>query len=255
MIKTIDLNSDVGERPEALLDGSEEKLISLITSANIACGGHVGDEESMKMVLKLCAKHNVAVGAHPSYPDRESFGRKKLDISLGAVAQSVYEQVLTLCNLADNLGLQVSHVKPHGALYNAAANDETLAGAISDGVKKVGKDFVLFGLAGSMMLKVWAAEGFTVVGEAFVDRRYEPDGSLRSRTYSDALITDPRLAANQAIKLVREHCVTTTDGSEITVPAKTLCLHSDTPSAIQIASEVRSILLREGIRVEAIARV
>ena len=254
MKRTIDLNSDVGERPEALLDGSEEKLISLISSANIACGGHAGDEQSMIAVVKLCAKHNVAIGAHPSYPDKTSFGRKKLDISPEALADSVYEQVRALCGLADTLGLKVKHIKPHGALYNDAANDEKLARAVAKGIGKVNRSFVLFGLAGSRMLEVWASDGFEVVGEAFVDRRYEKDGSLRSRQHPDALITDPATAAAQALKIAQRQRVTAIDGSEIAVSASTICLHSDTPSAFLIASEVRKVLLRQGIRIEAIRR-
>ena len=251
IFKSIDLNSDVGEQSAALLDGSEEALIRLITSANIACGGHAGDEESMKAVLRMCATHNVSIGAHPSYPDRKSFGRKRMDISSDALVESVYSQVSLLCSLADAMGMKVRHIKPHGALYNSAAKDEEIARSIASGVRKVGKEFVLFGLAGSKMLDVWAAEGFAVVAEGFVDRRYERDGSLRSRDYPDALIVDPRQAADQALTIATEQKVTAANGSVIEVSAQTLCLHSDTPSAVQIATTVRAALVKAGIQVKA----
>jgi len=252
MNRTIDLNSDVGENPETLADGTEEKLIGLISSANIACGGHIGDEQSMAAVMKMCANCGVAIGAHPSYPDRESFGRKKLNIPLDQVSQFVFEQVRDFCRLSSSFGYEVNHIKPHGALYNAAANDQELALAICQGIQKVSRHFILFGLSGSTMLDVWRNEGFKVAAEAFADRRYENDGSLRSRQHADALITDSRLAAAQALRIAMEGKVTTVDGSEIKVPAQTICLHSDTPGALQNASAVRAILLREHIRIEPI---
>ncbi len=246
-MKSIDLNSDVGERPEALVDGTEEQLIRLITSANIACGGHAGDMQSMVTVMRLCEKYGVAIGAHPSYPDRESFGRKKLDIPLDSLEDSIYEQVTGLCRLASSLGLVVKHVKPHGALYNAAAEDPGLASAIARAVARISKDFVLVGLAGSRMLHVWEAMGFKVAGEAFADRRYENDGSLRSRQWADALITDPALAAGQAVQIAEQHKVTTAAGAQIPVSAQTICFHSDTPGSLAIATRIRSALTSAGI--------
>ncbi len=221
------LNSDVGERPEALRDGSEEQLLCLLDWANIACGGHAGDEQSMEEVVALCRRHGVQVGAHPGYADRENFGRKPMDLPAEAVAQTVSDQVRLLDAVARGHGLEVWHVKPHGALYNQAARDPALALAIADGVGRWRRDVVLVGLAGSVMLRVWREAGFSVAAEVFADRRYEPDGSLRSRQHPDALITDPEEAARQVLRFET---------------ADTVCVHSDTPHALAIARAVREVL-------------
>lgn len=246
MTRTMDINSDVGERPEALADGSEERLIRQITSANIACGGHAGDDGSMLRVMKLCARYGVGIGAHPSYPDRESFGRTEMKMTPAEIAESVYRQVGRLIELAAGLGLEVRHVKPHGALYNTAAKDGKTALAIAHGVARLGKKPALFGPANSPALEAWRKEGFSVVAEAFADRRYEPDGSLRPRRFEDALITDPELAALQALRIARDGRVVSVTGKEIALKARTLCIHSDTPDSAAIAEQIRRILAENG---------
>ena len=246
MTRTMDINSDVGERPEALADGSEERLIRHITSANIACGGHAGDDGSMLQVMKLCARYGVGIGAHPSYPDRESFGRATMKMTPAEIAESVYRQVGRLIELAAGLGLEVRHVKPHGALYNTAAKDDKTALAIAHGVARLGKRPALFGPANSPALDVWRKEGFSVVAEAFADRRYEPDGSLRPRRFEDALITDPELAALQALRIARDGRVVSVTGKEIAIEAQTLCIHSDTPDSAAIAERIRRVLAENG---------
>ncbi len=242
MTRTMDINSDVGERPEALADGSEEQLIRHITSANIACGGHAGDDGSMLQVMKLCARYGVGIGAHPSSPDRESFGRAEMKMTPVEIAESVYRQVGRLIELAAGLGLEVRHVKPHGALYNTAAKDDKTALAIAHGVARLGKKPALFGPANSPALDVWRKEGFSVVAEAFADRRYEPDGSLRPRRFVDALITDPELAALQALQIARNGRVLSVTGKEISLEARTICVHSDTPDSAAIAERIRRLL-------------
>ena len=246
MTRTMDINSDIGERPEALADGSEERLIRHITSANIACGGHAGDDGSMLQVMKLCARYGVGIGAHPSYPDRESFGRATMKMTPAEIAESVYRQVGRLIELAAGLGLEVRHVKPHGALYNTAAKDDKTALAIAHGVARLGKRPALFGPANSPALDVWRKEGFSVVAEAFADRRYEPDGSLRPRRFEDALITDPELAALQALRIARDGRVVSVTGKEIAIEAQTLCIHSDTPDSAAIAERIRRVLAENG---------
>jgi 5-oxoprolinase (ATP-hydrolysing) subunit A len=250
MAITVDINSDLGERPEALADGSEEKLIRNITSANIACGGHAGDDESMLKVMKICSNYGVGIGAHPSYPNKESFGRVQLDLSIDEIADFVYEQVSNMVNLASKNGFEIRHIKPHGALYNSAVYNKEISQAIALGVKKISKDFILFGLAGTPMLDVWHDEGFTVAGEAFADRSYEPNGTLRSRKFPDALITDPQKAAQQALRIVTECKIVTVNGSEIIVPAETICLHSDTENSDVIAAEVRRAFMEAGVNVK-----
>ncbi|MHB8095486.1 MAG: 5-oxoprolinase subunit PxpA [Candidatus Aminicenantales bacterium] len=246
MSNTIDINSDVGERPEALADGSEERLIRQITSANIACGGHAGDDESMTRVMTLCARYGVGIGAHPSYPDRASFGRTELNMPADLIEESVCRQVGALAGLASKLGLRVRHVKPHGALYNTAAHDERTALAVARGTARAGVKPILFGLANSKALEVWRKEGFTAIGEAFADRRYESDGSLRSRRFEDSLITDPDLAARQALRIAADGKVLSVTGEEIAVEARTICVHSDTAGSAAIAERIRRLLAENG---------
>jgi 5-oxoprolinase (ATP-hydrolysing) subunit A len=224
------LNADVGERHSALDDGSEEELVSLLHWANIACGGHAGDELSMSRVLELCRRYGVQAGAHPGYPDRAGFGREVLDIAPEALAATVFEQIKRLAEIARSLGVEIRHVKPHGALYNQAASDPGVASAIAKGVALWSRELVLVGLARSRTLEVWGNAGFTTVAEAFADRKYEPDGTLRPRRYPDALITDPAQAADQARRFSAEGA------------AGTICVHSDTPNAAAIARAVRAAL-------------
>ncbi len=235
------LNSDVGERPEALRDGSEEELIRLLDWANIACGGHAGDEASMAQVVRLCREHGVQIGAHPSYPDRERFGRAVIDLPGQAISEFVYEQVKSLDTVARAQGGEVRHIKPHGALYNQAARDRAVALAIGEGVSRWNRQAVLVGLAGSVMLDAWQEQGFAIAAEAFADRRYEPDGSLRARSFPNALITDPAEAVAQVLLISRGR-VRAWDGSELALSAGTICIHSDTPEALSIARAVRGVL-------------
>src|SRR5438874_769284 len=187
----IDLNCDLGELPEAIADGTQEALLRSITSANVACGGHAGDERTMRTTIEQALRAGVAVGAHPGYPDRENFGRLELKLSPQAVADSVCDQVRALAAVAAARGAKLVHVKPHGALYNQAVKNRELAEAIAQGVVKCNKNLVLMGLAESAMLDVFRDAGFAVAAEAFADRRYEPDGTLRSRKFDNALIRDP----------------------------------------------------------------
>jgi UPF0271 protein len=235
-----------GQRPS---DDPDEPLIRQITSANIACGGHAGDDESMVRVMKLCALYGVGIGAHPSYPDRENFGRKDMNLSPSEISESLYRQIVRLIELAAGLGLEVRHVKPHGALYNTAAKDQVMALAIARGVARIGKELALFGLANSPALDVWRKEGFIAIGEAFADRRYEPDGSLRSRRFDDALITDPALAAEQALRIAGDGKVISVTGTEILLDARTICIHGDTPGAPAIAEHIRRVLGESGFAI------
>jgi 5-oxoprolinase (ATP-hydrolysing) subunit A len=251
-MKTIDLNCDMGEMPEAIADGTQESLMQSISSANIACGAHAGDEQTIRATIEQALHHNVAVGAHPGYADRANFGRLELKISPQEVADSVHAQVELLARLADSCGATVVHVKPHGALYNQAVHNRGLARAIADGVARWRRDVVLVGLAGSPMLDVFREAGFAVAAEAFADRRYEPDGTLRSRKFDDALIRDPAEAAKQALRMVERGTVIASDGSEVAVAPQTICIHGDTPGAPQIAAAVASTLRKAGVRISAL---
>lgn len=250
-MKQIDLNCDVGELPGAIADGTQEALLPFFTSANVACGGHAGDPSTMRATVEQAHRLGLAVGAHPSYPDREHFGRVALTITPDALADSIYEQVATLAAIAAESGVRLTHVKPHGALYNQAAVDSGVAEAIARGVALWTRSAVLVGLAGSVALGVFRMAGFPVAGEAFADRRYEPDGTLRSRKFPDGLIADPEEAAQQALRIVERGTVIARDGSEIAVDAQTICVHSDSPGAVAIGSAVMWTLRNFGVAIRA----
>ncbi|HET8922608.1 MAG TPA: 5-oxoprolinase subunit PxpA [Candidatus Acidoferrum sp.] len=243
--KRIDLNCDMGELPAAIADGTQEALLRSITSANVACGGHAGDERTMKTTIEQALRAGVAIGAHPGYPDRANFGRLELTMAAEAIADSVFDQVRALGKIAGRARLV--HVKPHGALYNQAVRNRELAAAIAKGVSRWSKHVVLVGLAGSPMLDVFREAGFTVAAEAFADRRYERDGTLRSRKFEDALIRNPEEAAKQALSIVEQGKVIASDGSEAAVNAQTICIHGDTPGAPEIAATVARTLREAGV--------
>ncbi len=250
--RCIDLNADVGEIPAALADGSEARLLALVSSANIACGGHAGDAQSMAAMVALCRQLGVAVGAHPSYPDRKHFGRRQMSITSDQIAAAVAAQVGALMDIAAAQSVVVRQVKPHGALYNIAVKDQAVATAIARGLGAWRDRIVLIGLAESEMLATWRRAGFRVAGEAFADRRYEPDGSLRSRQHADALILDPAAAAEQAIAIAVHHRVSSVTGTAIDIAAETLCLHGDTPNAVALAHAVRQALENHGFAIRPV---
>ena len=248
----MDLNCDMGELPEAIADGTQVALLHSITSANVACGGHAGDKRTMRTTIEQAVRAGVAVGAHPGYPDRENFGRLELKMPLEAVANSIYEQVRALAEVAAKAGAKLIHVKPHGALYNQAVKNRELAVAIARGVARFSKSLALMGLAESPMLDVFREAGFAVAAEAFADRRYEPDGTLRSRKFENALIRDPDEAAKQALVIAQRGIVTAHDGTEVKLTAQTICIHGDTPGSVQIAAAVARSLRKAGITVSAL---
>jgi UPF0271 protein len=227
---TIDLNCDMGELPDA---AHEAALMQYITSANIACGGHAGDESTMERTTRLALERGVNIGAHPGYPDPANFGRVEMPLTSTEIEQTIVDQIHRLEAVVRRLGGRIVHVKPHGALYNVAVHNREVARAIGNGVARWDRTVPIFGLAASPMLDVWREMGLPVAGEAFADRRYEPDGTLRSRKFPDALITDPEAAAAQAVRLARE-------GN-----AQTICVHGDTPGAVQILKACRKALLSE----------
>jgi 5-oxoprolinase (ATP-hydrolysing) subunit A len=221
---TIDLNCDMGELEDAV---HEAALMEYITSANIACGGHAGDESTMERTARLALARGVRIGAHPSYPDRANFGRVEMAMPPAAIEVTVREQIERLERVVAKLGAPIAHVKAHGALYNVAARDETVARAIGAAVAGWNARAIVFGLAGSLALDVWRGMGLPVAAEAFADRRYEADGTLRSRKFADALITNPAEAAAQALHFAREGRV------------QTICVHGDTPGAVGILKACR----------------
>jgi UPF0271 protein len=253
-VKRIDLNCDMGEVPEAIADGTQEALMRSIISVNVACGGHAGDEQTMKTTIEQALRWKLAIGAHPGYADRANFGRLELKLPAKEIADSVFEQVCALDEVAKRCGARLVHVKPHGALYNQAVSNRELAEAIAQGVGRWRRDVVLVGLAGSAMLDMFRKAGFAVAAEAFADRRYEPDGALRSRKFDDALIRNPEEAAWQALGIVQRGAVIASDGSEVAVRAQTICIHGDTPGAPEIAATVARTLRGAGVTLGGMPR-
>jgi 5-oxoprolinase (ATP-hydrolysing) subunit A len=252
-MKRMDLNCDMGELSEAIANGTQEALMPSFTSVNIACGGHAGDERTMQTTIEQALRWKLAIGAHPGYPDKANFGRLELNLSPQAIADFVFEQVRTLVDVAARCGAEVKHVKPHGALYNQAVHNRELAEAVAKGVARWARDVVLVGLAGSPMLDVFREAGFPVAAEAFADRRYQPDGTLRSRKHEDALIRDPTEAARQALSIAERGTVVACDGTAIAANAQTLCIHGDTSGAPQIAATVAQTLRQAGIELRPIS--
>jgi UPF0271 protein len=250
----VDLNCDMGELPEAIAGGTQEALMPHLTSVNIACGGHAGDDETMRITVLQGMRHGLSIGAHPGYPDPANFGRLELDLPLDELAESVLRQVAALASVVDRAGGKMIHVKPHGALYNQAARNGDLARAFASGVAGFDRKLILVGLAGSVMLETFRDAGFRVAAEAFADRRYEPDGSLRPRRFEDALIRDPEQAAMQALAIARDGCVEASGGARVSLRADTICIHGDTLGAPAIAAAVARELRAHGVTLKALSR-
>lgn len=241
----IDLNADLGEGA-----GTDEELLEYITSANVACGEHAGDLETIRRTAALARAHGVGIGAHPSFPDREGFGRREMTLPPDDVTATVAAQIEVVARAASETGTRLQHVKPHGALYNQAASDRALAAAIGHAVRRVDASLIVMALAGSPMVAVLRDLGLRVAQEAFVDRGYSAGGTLVPRTQPGALITDPATAARRAVLLATEHMVLAETGETINVNAATLCLHGDTPGASELARAVRQALKHAGVSVQ-----
>ena len=245
-MKSVDFNGDLGEGA-----GTDTAIMPLVTSANIACGGHAGNENTMRTAVELALKNKVAIGAHPGYPDRERFGRVPLEMPPRELIESIRRQLDSLIGIASRVGARVTHVKAHGALYNQSERDETTARNILFGIQAAtgGHELVVFAPPGSAMWQEARAMGMRVAREGFVDRAYESDGTLRSRTLAGALVTNPSDAAAQALSFVRKGGVTAADGAFLKVEVDTLCVHGDTPGAADIARAVREALRGANVNV------
>jgi UPF0271 protein len=248
----VDLNADVGESVGPWPMGDDERVISLVTSVNVACGAHAGDPLTIDRTVRAAVANGVAVGAHPGYPDLIGFGRRDLDMAPDELEASLVYQIGAVEAFARSAGTALRHVKPHGALYNLAAREPAVAATIARAVRRVSADLVLVGLAGSAMLTAAADAGLASAAEAFADRAYEADGTLRSRRLPGAILASPKLAAAQALSIVRDGCVTTHDGQVLPVRADTICIHGDTAGAAAIAEAIRSTLANAGVTIAAL---
>ncbi len=242
----VDLNADLGEDA-----GHDAELFELISSASIATGFHAGDADIMHAAVLGAKAHGVAIGAHPSFFDRENFGRKELKVTVDEVFDAVAFQLGVFQAIAEAAGMRPNHVKPHGALYNMAVRDEKLADAIARAIRSVDSSLILFAPDNTELARAGEAQGLQIVREVFADRNYLSDGWLVPRTRADALLTDPVEAAKRVLRMLREGRVRSVQGNDVNVRAETICLHGDTPGAVEFACELRSQLESHGVRISA----
>jgi UPF0271 protein len=254
MSARVDLNCDMGESFGAYRIGADDEVFPFITSANVACGFHGGDPTVMRTTLTKARERGVAVGAHPGFPDLIGFGRRNMDVTPDDAYDLVVYQVGALMGFAKAAGVELQHVKAHGALYNMAAAKPELAAAIARAVRDVDRQLVLFGLPGSHLISEGESAGLTTAGEAFADRNYMNDGSLVSRRRADAQVHDAEEAVRRAIRMVREGKVRSVDGQDIPLKVDTICLHGDGPHAVEFAQRLRTAFSGDGIAVQSLGR-
>lgn len=248
----IDLNCDLGEAFGNYSFGGDKDIIPLITSANIACGFHAGDENVMNETIQLAKENNVGIGAHPGLPDLQGFGRRKMDIKPKEIYNLVVYQLGALNGFCKIHGARINHVKPHGALYNMGAKNKEIAQAIAQAVYDFDKSVVLVGLSNTLLISEAEALGLRTASEVFADRRYEDDGQLVSRQESDATITNTDEALQQVLKMVTENKVVSINGKEIDLQADTICVHGDGAHALDFVTQIRKKLTKEGIDIQSL---
>lgn len=246
MTTSIDLNADLGEHPNSHLD---EQIMPFISSCNIACGGHIGDEGSVRQTILLARKHGVAVGAHPSYPDPENFGRKIIQIQPQQLADSLTEQIQLVQRICSEEGVSLHHIKPHGALYNHAASDRFISELILNVIKEVANESYWMVLADSVSQQIAIEHQYPFIAEGFADRKYESDGSLRSRSKAGSVLTPVEVIA-QVEELVVNKRVMADQWIELN--AQSICLHGDTAGAVTLAKEINNHLVSKGIQIAAV---
>jgi UPF0271 protein len=246
MSLVVDLNADLGEGA-----GHDDEILALVTSANIACGFHAGDAETMRRSIEAARDRKVAVGAHPSLFDRENFGRKELPVKSDEVFDAVVYQLGVFQAIAEAAGVRPNHVKPHGALYNMAVRDQGLANAIGRAIAKVDKKLILFAPQNSALARAGEANGLQIAHEVFADRNYLSDGSLVPRSRPDALLHNPEEAAARVVRMLHDGKVRSVDGVDVDVRTETVCLHGDTPGAVEFARALKSRLEEEGVTIMA----
>jgi len=255
-MKSIDLNCDMGESYGAYTLGVDDRLLPLISSANIACGWHAGDPLVMSRTVQLAITHKVGIGAHPGYPDLLGFGRRQMDCSLREIRAYVMYQVGALQAFCTAGGISLRHVKSHGALYNTAVQNEDILRVIAEAVASIDADIYLVTLAtksSERTREICRQAGIKVVFEAFADRAYTPQCTLVPRTQANAIIHSPEAAAERVIRIVSEGMVRAVDGTDIPLDAQTICVHGDTPEAVDIIRQIRRLLEAAGIAIKPMA--
>ena len=251
MIK-VDLNCDLGESFGAYTIGRDSDVLPIISSANVACGWHAGDAVTMEKTVKMAKAAGTEVGAHPGYPDLEGFGRRKMVISPAEAKAYIKYQVGALMAFAKAEGITLQHVKPHGAFYNNAAVDYKLALGICEGIKEVRPDLILLGLANSELIRAAKDIGLKSASEVFADRAYMDDGTLVPRKQPGAVLHDEEEAIRRTVRMVKEGCVTTISGKEISIQADSVCVHGDNEKALEFSAGIRRALTQEGIEIASL---
>lgn len=248
---SVDLNCDMGESYGVYALGNDDAILDLVTSVNIACGYHAGDPRTMRRTVAGALEKKVAIGAHPGLPDLAGFGRRNMSISPDEAYEMTVYQIGALEAFVRAEGGRMHHVKPHGALYNMAAQQDKLAEAIAEAVYKVNPELVLYGLSGSKLIAAGERAGLRTASEVFADRTYCRDGSLTPRQEPDALIHDPAIAAAQIIQMVKSGTVISREQIEVKLKAETICIHGDGEHALAFARQIRELLQKQGVRLEA----
>ena len=247
MKKTIDLNCDMGEGYP-----TDSLIMPFISSVNIACGSHAGDEEIIKNTIKLAMQFDVAIGAHPSYPDRENFGRKSIEIEEEALSSSIIEQIMLVKSIAESMGARLKHIKPHGALYNRSAIDENVATIIAKAVRQIDENLYLYGLPNSESEQAANREGLIFWREGFADRTYQSNGSLTPRTEKNAMIEDIDHALHQVIDMITQNKIKPMSGDDIPIQIETICIHGDADKALEFAKHIHLGLIKNEIVISSI---
>jgi len=245
----IDINCDLGEGMP-----NDAALMPFISSANIACGFHAGDEETMRRTIALAIEHDVAIGAHPGFPDKENFGRTEMDFPEEDIVSIVSEQIYIMLDLVFAMGGKLQHVKPHGALYNMSARYLSLANAIANAIKDIDENLILFGLSGSKSIQAAESIGLQTANEVFADRSYSSDGNIISRKEKNALISDVSRMEKQVLQMIQEQQVTSVDGSIVPLKADTICIHGDGEHAIVFAKQLHQLLHNHHITLQSFKR-
>lgn len=249
---SIDLNCDMGESFGAWRMGRDAELMDYVSSVNIACGFHAGDPTVIRKTVETAARKGVAIGAHPSFPDLQGFGRRAMALSPQEVFDTILYQVSAVKGICEALGAKLNHVKPHGALYNQAAKDAGISKAIARAVKSAGRNLIFFGLSGSFLISEAEKLGLKTASEVFADRTYKADGSLTPRTEPNALIHDSDEAISQVLEMVSKQIVTAAGGEKISIKAETVCIHGDGENALEFARLIRARLTENGIEIRAL---
>ena len=243
----ININCDLGESSKLHSTENDPLLLKIVNSANIACGYHAGDEQTMEKTIEISKKNKVSIGAHPSFNDPENFGRKRLSLPSNEIKKLVADQINILSKIANNKGVKVTHVKPHGALNNMACENYDLAKIISEAIIQVNKELIFLVPTGSQMEKAGKKLGMKIAAEIFADRNYEDDGNLVSRSKNNALIKDPEIAKGHVIKMVENQALNCYSGKQIPCEIDSVCVHGDGESAVNTAKKIRDGLLKSGV--------